>query len=210
MPNFAPKSNSRSRVGDHALVAAEPIIFVQQPHPFELMARVRAGVPTRPAPATSRRRRTRQRASLGSEKRRLNRSTIAPARRSQFFSPVATCSASSASSRCMCGFCRRGSFTSVRPGANSSKKPPCRGRRDAPASTARWRRRAGCARVIGRAEIPGEREQHEGVVVGIAGVVERRAFDRDRTKPAAVRRARGADQERNAVPRGLRRRRDRR
>ena len=59
------------------------------------------------------------------------------------------------------------------------------------------------ARVMRRAEIPGEREQHEGVVVGVARIVERRALGRDRAKPAAVRRARGADQKRKAVARGL-------
>ena len=53
--------------------------------------------------------------------------------------------------------------------------------------------------VAGRAAIPGEREQHESVVVGVARVVERRTLDRDHAKPAAVRRARGAHQERKAV-----------
>ena len=140
----------------------------------------------------------------GSTKRRLNRSMSAPARRSQFFSPVATCSASSASSRCMCGFCRRGSFTCARPGTNSSRNPPWRGSRqpllhELPCGVGKLDR----ARVSGRAEIPGEREQHEGVVVGVARVVERRAVDRDRAKPAAVRRARGAHQEGEAMARGL-------
>ena len=59
------------------------------------------------------------------------------------------------------------------------------------------------ASVAGRAAIPGEREQHEGVVVGIARVVERRPFDRDGAKPAAVGRTCGPHQERKPMPRGL-------
>ena len=54
------------------------------------------------------------------------------------------------------------------------------------------------ARVAGGAEIPGEREQHERVVVGVARVVERRAVDRGRAEPAAVGRA--AARTRNAMP----------
>ena len=59
------------------------------------------------------------------------------------------------------------------------------------------------ARIVRRAEVPGEREQHEGVVVGVARIVERGALGRDRAKPAAVRRARGADQKRKTMARGL-------
>ena len=134
----------------------------------------------------------------------MNRSTSAPARRSQFFSAVATCSASSASSRCMCGFCRRGSFISAAPRRELLEEAAV-----ARIGEARLHRLPGRvgkldrARVMRRAEIPGEREQHEGVVVGVARIVERRAFGRDRAKPAAVRRARGADEKRKAVARRL-------
>ena len=55
------------------------------------------------------------------------------------------------------------------------------------------------ARVVGGAEVPRECEQHEGVVVGVARVVERRAFHRGRAEPAAVGRARGAHQKRDGV-----------
>ena len=198
--------------GCNALVVRQAVDTRRAARPIRTDGRARAGFPVRRASAASRAEKNSISAPVcGSTNRRLNRSTSVPARRSQFFSPVATCSASRASSRCMCGFCRRGSFISVRPGANSSKKPPC------------WRigepllhrlpggvGKLDRGRVLGRAEIPGEREQHEGLVVGVARVVERRAVDRDRAKPAAVRRARRAHQERDAVPRRLAEARDRR
>jgi hypothetical protein len=58
-------------------------------------------------------------------------------------------------------------------------------------------------RVIGRAEIPGKREQHERMIVGVARVIERVAVDRDGMKPAAIGGARGAHQEGDAMLRGL-------
>ncbi len=104
----------------------------------------------------------------------------------------------------MCGFCRRGSFISRAAGRELLEEAAMRGSREPrcielPRGVGKLDR----ARIVGRAEIPGEREQHEGVVVGVARVVERRAVDRDRAEPAAVGRARRAHQERDAVPRGL-------